>query len=110
LAVADDQLALTSADGDHRVDRLDAGLKRLGDRLALGDARRDDVHLARLVRSDGPEAVERLTERVDDASDDRVTDGNFEQAAGRLHRVAFFNLEIVAEDDGADRIFFEVED
>ena len=28
LAVADDQLALTSTDRDHRVDRLDAGLER----------------------------------------------------------------------------------
>ena len=35
LAVADDELALTAADRDHRVDGLDAGLERLLDRLAL---------------------------------------------------------------------------
>ena len=46
LAVADDQLALAAADGDHAVDGLDAGLQRLLDRLALGDAGGDDVHLA----------------------------------------------------------------
>src|SRR5262249_10925247 len=34
LAVTDDELALAAADGDHRVDRLEAGLERLLDRLA----------------------------------------------------------------------------
>ena len=38
LAVADDQLALATADRDHRVDRLDARLQRLLHRLALDDA------------------------------------------------------------------------
>ncbi len=39
LAVADDQLALATADGDHRVDRLQPGQHRLLDRLALNDSR-----------------------------------------------------------------------
>src|SRR5690606_10921533 len=39
LPVADDQLALPAPDRDHRVDRLEAGLHRLADRLALDDAR-----------------------------------------------------------------------
>ena len=38
-AVADDQLALAAADRDHRVDRLEAGLQRLGHGLALDHAR-----------------------------------------------------------------------
>src|SRR6267378_3322483 len=68
-AVADDQLALAAADGDHRVDRLDAGLQRLFDGLPLDDARCDDVHLARLRRGDRPEAVDRTAERVHDPAD-----------------------------------------
>ena len=32
LAVADNQFALTAADGDQRIDCLDAGFQRLGDR------------------------------------------------------------------------------
>src|SRR5690606_20907132 len=46
LAVADDQLALATADGDHGVDGLDAGLQRLRHRAAGDHARRhffDDV-------------------------------------------------------------------
>ena len=38
LAVADDQLSLAAADRDHRVDRLQAGLHRFVDGLALDDA------------------------------------------------------------------------
>ncbi len=50
LAVADDQLALTAADRDHRVDRLEAGEHRLLDRLALDDARRLVLGRARARR------------------------------------------------------------
>jgi hypothetical protein len=38
LAVADDQLTLAAADRHHAVDRLQAGLHRLANRLAIGDA------------------------------------------------------------------------
>ena len=38
LTVADDQLALTAADGDHRIDGLEAGLEGLVHGLASGDA------------------------------------------------------------------------
>ena len=41
LAVADDQLALAAADGNHRVDGLDTGLQRLAHRLAIDHAGRD---------------------------------------------------------------------
>ena len=50
LAVADDQLALATADRGHRVDRLDAGLERLVHRLAADDAGRLDLHAAVLRR------------------------------------------------------------
>src|SRR2546427_9852511 len=40
LAVADDQLALPTADRHHRVDRLQAGLHGLRNRLAKYDTRR----------------------------------------------------------------------
>src|SRR5207244_8596688 len=41
LAVADDQLALTAADRDHRVDRFVAGLHRLRNRFPPDHARCD---------------------------------------------------------------------
>jgi 5,10-methylene-tetrahydrofolate dehydrogenase/methenyl tetrahydrofolate cyclohydrolase len=40
LAIADDELALTAAEGHHRVDGLQPGLQRLLDRLPSDDPRR----------------------------------------------------------------------
>ena len=37
------------------------------------------------------------------------TDRHLEHAAGAADLVAFLELEVVAEDDGADVVFFEVE-
>ena len=55
LAVADDELALAAADGDHGVDGLDARLQRLLDRLALDDARGHELDRAgSLLVSMGP--------------------------------------------------------
>ena len=76
LAVADDQLALAAADGDHRVDGLDAGLERLLHRLAVGDAGGDDVELAGdASRLDRRSAVERHAQRVHHAAEQRLAGG-----------------------------------
>ena len=79
LTVADDQLSLAAADRDHRVDRLQAGLHRFLDRLALDDAGRLELGRAALGRVDVALAVERAPERVDDASEQGLADGDVEQ-------------------------------
>ena len=61
-AIADDQLALTAADRNHRVDRHDAGLHRLADALTLDDARRDLFHRIGSFRFDRAFAIERLAD------------------------------------------------
>ena len=110
LAVADDEFALAAADGDHAVDCLDAGLEGFLDGLSLGDAGGDDVHLAGFGGWDGRAAVEGDAQGVDDAADDGIADGDFQQAAGALDGITFFDVEVVTEDDGADGIFLKVED
>ena len=80
LAVADDQLALAAADRRHGVDRLDAGLHRLVDRLPAGDARARSTRPARSCSvTIGPLFVDRLAQRVDDAADQRLADRHAEQ-------------------------------
>ncbi len=108
-AVADDQLALASADRDHRVDRLDPGLNGLDHGLALHDARRLELERAGLVRLDRPEPVERLAERIDDAADEGVADRNADDLAGALHGLALGHLLPVAEERAADVVLLEVE-
>src|SRR5205814_4742790 len=102
LAVADDQLALAPADGRHGVDRLDAGLQRLGHRLAGDDAGRLHLEAAALVRRDGPAAVDGFAEGVDDAAEEAVADGDREDAARGPGRLALLDVLDVAEDNGAD--------
>jgi len=60
-------------------------------------------------RVDRTLVVERTAERVDHAADERGTDGYLDDPTGRLDLVAFLDLLEVAQDDGADRLLFQVE-
>ena len=109
LAVADDQLALAAADRDHRVDRLQAGLHRLLDALALDHAGGLVLGRAGLGGMDVALAVERAPERVDQAAEELLADRDLEQAAGALDRVALDDLVPLAEQHGADVVLLEVQ-
>jgi hypothetical protein len=58
---------------------------------------------------DRAEAVDRAAERVDDAADQRRADRDLEHAGGATDFVAFLELEVVAQHDGADVVLFEVQ-
>jgi len=109
LAVADDELALTPPDGDEGVDGLEAGLERLLDGLARENARRLELHAATVRRLDGPLAVDRLAEGVDDATREGLADGDLHDAAGALDLCAFLDAGRVAEDGRPDVVALEVE-
>jgi len=109
LAVADDELALTPTDGDHCVDRLEAGLQRRVDVLALDDTRSDTLRREALRCLDRAAIVELLTERVDHPADELVADGHLGDPAGGPNRVSFLEVLVWAEDDRAHAILAEVE-
>src|SRR6516164_2948449 len=54
-------------------------------------------------------AVERVAERIDDATNERVAHRHAQELAGGFDLIAFGELDIFAEDDDADGILFEVE-
>ena len=108
-SVADDQLALAAADRDHGIDRLDSGLERLLDRLADDDAWRFGFDFARVLGVDRAGGVERAAEWIHYPADELVSDRNLEHAPGAADFVAFLELEVIAEDHGADVVFFEIE-
>ena len=60
-------------------------------------------------RVDVAQAVDRTAERVDHAADELGTDRHLEHARRAADLVAFLQLEVVAEDDGADVVLFEVQ-
>src|SRR5690606_24244557 len=109
LTVADDELALATADGDHRVNRLDAGLHGLVNTLALHDARSLKLECATSLGLDGAETVDGVAERVDDATEVSVTNGNREHLAraGDLH--ARLDAGELTEHDDTDLTLVEVQ-
>ena len=109
LAVADDQLALAAADRRHGVDGLDAGLQRLAHRLPLGDAGGDEFDRPALGGGDRALAVERIAERIEHAAEHGIADRHATAACPCSDLVPFVDLEVVAENDDADGVLFEVE-
>src|SRR5690606_28755225 len=109
LAVTDDQLALTTADRDHRVDRLETGLQRLVDRLAGHDAGRLELEGAAALRRDLAEAVDRVAQRVDDATEVPVTDRDGEDLTRAADLLPLLDAGELAEDDDTDLTDVEVE-
>ena len=109
LPVADDELALPPADRGHGVDRLDPGLHRLVDRLAVGDPGGGRLDQPGGAGGDRPLVVDRLAQRVDDPADHRLADRDAEQLAGRRDGLPFVDRRVFAQDDDADRGLFEVQ-
>src|SRR4029079_10702095 len=109
LAIADDQLALAAADGNQGVERLEAGLHRLIDRLARDDAWRLDLDAAALGRFDRALAIDRIAKRIDDAAEQRLADRNVDDGAGPLDAGPFGDVRVRTEDHDADIVGLEVE-
>lgn len=93
LAVTDDQLALATArSGVIASMALIPGLRWLGDALALHHGRGLDLQRTAGFRLDVALTVDRLTQRVDHATEELVTDRNREHLTGALHLLALCEL------------------
>ncbi len=108
LAVADDQLALAAADGNHRIHGQDAGLHGLVHRLAVHDAGSLELHGASALGLDGALAVDRHAQRVDNAAEHGAAGRNLHQAARRAHLVVLLDCGDVTQKHGAHLVLFEV--
>ncbi len=86
LTVANDKLALTTADGNHRVDSLQARLQGLLHGLAIDNARCLTVerHLEGSRQVDVTLSVDSLSEGIDDAAQHVVVDAYGGNALGAL--------------------------
>src|SRR5271170_1067014 len=110
LTVADDELALATADRDQAVDRLDARLHGLVHGFARNDARRlhvDATALGNVLQL--ALAVDRIAETIDYAAEKTFANRHVDDGARALHRVAFFDRRVGAEDHDADIVALEIE-
>ena len=107
--IADDQFALSAANGNHRIDGLDAGLQRLFDGLPVGDVRGDDINLALLAGLDGRPAINRLTQRIDHPPEQFRANRHRQELARGTDHVTFLDQFGLAEDHCTDRFLLQVE-
>src|SRR5207248_2963037 len=68
-----------------------------------------ELERAVLLRLDRAATVERIAERVDDAAQQRLTDGHAGDAAGAPYRLALVDELPLAEERSADVVLLEVE-
>jgi hypothetical protein len=76
LTITDDQLTLTTTNGNHGVNGLHTGLHRLVDRLAGQNTRSLDLGTASLLGVDGSLAIDGVTKSVDDTTKHLRADRN----------------------------------
>ena len=107
--VADDQLALATTNRDHRVDCQNTGLQRLIHGLTFHDAGGDFFHRIGRVTLDVAFAVDRLAKRIGHTAKQAFANWHLQQLAGGLDLLPLADAGEVAQHDGADLGFLEVQ-
>src|SRR5690606_31338560 len=108
--VADDQLPLAPADGDHGVDGLPPRLQGGVHRLAVDDAGGRRFHRAELDAGvDGARFVQGLTHGVDHPAQQLLPYGNRHDAPRAAHFVALVNVLVGTQNYGAYVVFGQVQ-
>jgi len=109
LTITNDQLTLSTTDGDQRVDGLETSLHRLVHGLTGQDTRGLDLNTVALGSLDGSLSVDGLTESIDSAAEERVSDGHVNDGSGTLDDVSLQDLTIVSEDNDSNVVVLQVE-
>ena len=109
LPVAENQLALAAPDGNERIDDFEAGLERHGDGRAVHDGRGGAFDGQALAGGHRPVAIERPTERVDDAPQQSIAHRHVHDPARALDFIARVQMPVVAEQHDADFVLIHVE-
>src|SRR5271156_3546223 len=109
LTVANDQLALAAADGNHSVNGLDAGLDRFAHGLAIDHAGSETFERIALRRLNGAFVINGIPERVHNAADHAIADRHGHDFSGAFDGVAFFDFGVITQEHRADLIFFQVQ-
>ncbi len=109
LTVTDDQLTLATADRDHGVDGLVASLYRLVYRLTPDHAWSYFLDRVGLGVAQRTFAVDRVTQCVDDATQQFLTNRNFQDAAGALGAHAFGEGVIGTQDHCTYGVLLQVQ-
>ena len=108
LAVANDELALATADRNHRVNSDDTGLHGLMHGLAADNARSLELDGAIAVGLNGAFAVDGHAKRVHNAAEKTLARRHFHDLAGGANLIVLSDCRDIAEEHSADFLFLKV--
>ncbi|MBA7615052.1 hypothetical protein ES703_22328 [subsurface metagenome] len=108
-AIADNKLALSSAQRNKAVDGFNTRLHRCVHRLTAGNVGRYSLHGQGLLSLDRPLAIEGIAQGIDHPPDKGFTHRHLGDTPRAAHLVSFFNLGIIAQYDSGHAIFFQVQ-
>src|SRR5439155_16911178 len=108
-AVADNQLALSAANRNHRINRHDASLHRLIHAAASDDARRNFFKRIKRVSLDWTFSIQWLAQGVNNTPEQCFADWNLQWFPCLSCLVAFRDLCGFAQQNSAHCSFFEVQ-
>jgi len=109
LSITDDQLSLTSTDGDKGVDGLKTSLHRLVDGLSGNDTGSLKIDLSSEGGVDWSKTIEGVTETVDGSAKEFGSDWDIDDGTGSLDGVTFLDESIVTEDDNTNVVSLQVQ-
>jgi hypothetical protein len=108
LTITNNQLTLTTTDGDHGVNALDTSQHRLTNGLTGKNTRGLDLSTAALRGGNGTLSVDGVTEGIDDTAQKSLTDGEIDNVTGTLDGITLANETVVTKDDNADVVGLQV--
>ena len=108
LAVADDQLSLSAADGEHGINGKDARLQRLTYGSSVHDARCALLDRIVALRFDQSGLIDRISQRIDDTSQKSLSHGHARLFSGPDSLGAGPDPLLRTEQDAADLLFSQV--
>ena len=108
LTVTNDQLTLTTSNGNHGVDRLETSLYGLVDGTAGQDTGGLELGTAALSGLEGTLSIDGVTESINDTSEKSLANGNVDNLSGTLDGLAFLDQTIGTEKHNTDLAGFQV--
>ena len=109
LPIANDQLALATADRHHRVDRLQTRLQWLAHGLPIHHPGGDALDRAGVRRINRSLPINGLAQRVDHPANHRFTHRHLHDAAGAVDLITLLNFDVLTQQHGANVVFFKIQ-
>ena len=109
MAVADDQFALPTANGDHRINRLEAGLHGGINIFTLHYTRGNPLDRAVTAGFDRTLSVNRLAKCIDHPAHHAIANRDRSNTSSGTDQHAFFDAGILTHDDDAHMMLLKTE-